>query len=146
MQAISLWNPWAEAMRRKLKTIETRHWQPPERLIGQRIAIHAAKRKIKDKEWSEFIDDPNWKWAVDGFSDMAYGKIVLTGILHSVVKTTHPELIEIAKASNQLMYGNYEPKRFGWIFSDIVVLHTPVPFKASQGFFNVPDELIGLKI
>lgn len=55
MKAISLWQPWASLIACGAKPFETRHWAPPRNLIGQRIAIHAAK-KI-DKEAAEFAGE-----------------------------------------------------------------------------------------
>jgi len=53
MYAITLWQPWATAMAAGFKTIETRPWPAPKNLIGQRIAIHAAKRlNWKDEQAS----------------------------------------------------------------------------------------------
>jgi hypothetical protein len=43
MPAVSLWQPWASLIAVGAKTIETRSWPAPKGLIGQRIAIHAAK-------------------------------------------------------------------------------------------------------
>lgn len=42
LPAISLWQPWASLIALGAKTIETRSWRAPARLIGQRIAIHAT--------------------------------------------------------------------------------------------------------
>jgi len=44
MKAISLWQPWASLIAVGVKPYETRDWAPPAALIGQRIAIHAAKK------------------------------------------------------------------------------------------------------
>lgn len=44
MKAISLWQPWASLIACGAKPYETRHWAPPRELIGQTIAIHAAKK------------------------------------------------------------------------------------------------------
>src|SRR5712671_3817606 len=44
MKAISLWQPWASLIACGAKPFETRHWAPPRELIGQSIAIHAAKK------------------------------------------------------------------------------------------------------
>jgi len=44
MKAISLWQPWASLIACGAKPYETRHWAPRRELIGQRIAIHAAKK------------------------------------------------------------------------------------------------------
>lgn len=55
MKAISLWQPYASLIAVEAKPFETRHWAPPRELIGQTIAIHAAK-KI-DKELKSFVED-----------------------------------------------------------------------------------------
>ena len=55
MKAISLWQPWASLIACGAKPFETRHWAPPRDLIGQTIAIHAAK-KI-DKDARQFAED-----------------------------------------------------------------------------------------
>lgn len=46
MKAITLWQPWASLIALEVKTIETRSWPAPASLIGKRIAIHAAARKV----------------------------------------------------------------------------------------------------
>jgi hypothetical protein len=48
MKAISLWQPWASLIACGAKPYETRSWAPPRGLIGQTIAIHAAKKIDKD--------------------------------------------------------------------------------------------------
>jgi hypothetical protein len=44
MKAISLWQPWASLIACSAKPFETRSWAPPRGMIGQTIAIHAAKK------------------------------------------------------------------------------------------------------
>src|SRR5215469_12189740 len=48
IKVISLWEPWATAMRRKLKKNETRSWW-----CGHRgwLAIHAAKKEYKPRDY-----------------------------------------------------------------------------------------------
>lgn len=48
MKCISLWSPWASLVACGAKPFETRHWAPPPSLIGQTIAIHAAKKVDRD--------------------------------------------------------------------------------------------------
>ncbi len=48
MKAISLWQPWASLIACGAKPYETRDWAPPRDLIGQTIAICAAKKIDKD--------------------------------------------------------------------------------------------------
>lgn len=54
MKAISLWQPYASLIACGVKPFETRDWAPPRDLIGQPIAIHAAK-KI-DREIVDFVE------------------------------------------------------------------------------------------
>ena len=44
MKAITLYQPWASLVACGAKHYETRSWAPPRELIGQTIAIHAAKK------------------------------------------------------------------------------------------------------
>lgn len=55
MKAISLWQPWASLIAIGEKPFETRSWSPPPELIGQTIAIHAAKKV--DKEACALAED-----------------------------------------------------------------------------------------
>lgn len=66
MKAISLWQPWASLIACGAKPYETRSWAPPRDLIGQTIAIHAAK-KI-DKGAAQFAEELMYgQHAVGGF-------------------------------------------------------------------------------
>ena len=51
MHALTVKQPWAEAIARHGKTIENRRGRPPAHLIGQRIAIHVGKGR---DEWDFF--------------------------------------------------------------------------------------------
>ena len=51
MYTITLWQPWASLIADGVKQYETRSWKPPWHLVGKRIAIHAAKRKITEQEF-----------------------------------------------------------------------------------------------
>lgn len=62
MKAISLWQPWASLIACGAKPYETRHWAPPRELIGQTIAIHAAKKIDKDaKSMAEELMYGQWQ-------------------------------------------------------------------------------------
>ena len=47
MYAITLHQPWASLIALGVKTVETRSWPAPARLMGQTIAIHAGKRVVR---------------------------------------------------------------------------------------------------
>ncbi len=70
MRAISLWQPWASLIACGAKPYETRDWAPPRALIGQTIAIHAAK-KI-DKGAVEFAEELAYGQHKDGGFGLAF--------------------------------------------------------------------------
>ena len=47
MYAITLHQPWASLIALGVKTVETRSWPAPARLVDQRIAIHAGKQVVR---------------------------------------------------------------------------------------------------
>lgn len=131
MRAISLHQPWATAMAIGLKTIETRHWNPSYR--GP-LAIHAAKRW--DGETADW-----WRGLGrgEGFPiKPPLGVVVAVGRLVDV-KPTEELLTTIS--DRERSWGNYGPKRFGWIFRDVQALEIPISVIGRQSFFQVPDEL-----
>jgi hypothetical protein len=69
MKAISLWQPWASLIACGAKPYETRSWAPPRELIGQTIAIHAAK-KI-DKGAAQFAEELMYGQHKPGGFDLA---------------------------------------------------------------------------
>jgi hypothetical protein len=50
MKALTVLQPWATLIIAGAKPYEFRSWRPPAAMIGQRIVIHAAKRKIDQAE------------------------------------------------------------------------------------------------
>jgi len=108
------------------KTIETRSWPAPKALIGQRIAIHAAKRKPEIEligEWNTGLvtcfDGDVW-WLDDqsqpvgqGFHQMPLGAVVGTAVLTDCVPMTvgHPDatVVHLAMEKDRLtLCRNYE--------------------------------------
>jgi hypothetical protein len=53
--ALTIWQPWASLIAAGAKPYEWRGWPAPERLIGQRIAIHAGARPVRKAEIGELI-------------------------------------------------------------------------------------------
>ena len=100
MKAISLWQPYASLIAFGSKPYETRHWSPPDSLIGQRIAIHAAKRKITRTEYLDYriaeglteidrVMRSHMKRYHDDWPKLIpYGAVVATANLYAVYKVT----------------------------------------------------------
>ena len=82
MYAITLWQPWASLIADGVKKQETRSWAPPKHLIGERIAIHAAKRKLTKAELRELPSmihhDISARYGHFWEEDVPYGAVVAT--------------------------------------------------------------------
>ena len=92
MKTISLWQPYASLIAAGVKTIETRGWAPPKGLMGQRIAIHAARaietsdvngRRRHDRI-AAALNDPEWD------ANIPRGAVVCTAILDHAGRVTGP--------------------------------------------------------
>jgi len=119
MPAISLWQPWASFIAIGVKPYETRHWRAPPRLVGQRIAIHAAKHPVER-------DDVTWWRRVSGETELPLGAFVCSAILRAVVPAEHVLGDE---------FGDYAPGRFCWHLTEVERFNPPIPAKGAQGFW-----------
>lgn len=91
MKAISLWQPWASLIACGVKPYETRHWAPPRELIGQRIAIHAAKKiGPENRQFSEDL-----MYGQYGLADDADAGFALADKLSGSMKGIPDELMGI---------------------------------------------------
>lgn len=160
MRAISLWQPWASAMISGAKRNETRSWRMPDRYVGQQIAIHAAKTQapleIMDADYlvAAGVDPVLALKLAQPQSELAFGAILGVAVFAASRRTetfTPEEMIEwrVKAVINGKTYGlpegdlgNYEPGRWAWPSEKVIKLTEPIPWKGSQGFFEVPDELI----
>jgi hypothetical protein len=78
-------------------------------------------------------------------SGLPLGAIIATVVLDRCTQITADAADELERRNPaEYVFGNYEPGRFAWVLRDVVRLAEPVPFKGSQGIFDVPDEMLGL--
>ncbi len=139
MKAITLWQPWASLILYGFKRFETRGWEPPRSFIGQRIAIHAARRPFnpaRDVD-AATCQDMNRALARHGlvWSDLPRGAIVCTAVLANAVQAGRDE-----EAPDR--FGDYSEGRWVWHLVDILPVDPPVAFQGRQGWFDVPDKLL----
>lgn len=164
MKAISLWQPWASAVARGAKRIETRSWATNYR---GRIAIHASKRYIKT-ELLNLLS--HWHWCgalnismglggdvlMDG--DLPLGALIATADLVDCRPVSELTILEVFErrrspdcgsdlyAWTEWDLGDYALGRFAWMLDNIRLLPEPIPYRGAQGFFEISDEIIGAKI
>ena len=124
--AITLHQPWASLIALGVKTVETRSWPAPARLVGQRIAVHAGKRVARrpgdaiERELRARLGE-NWR------------VIVLTGA-------------EVGRASGRGrtsidLWGDFSCGRWLWFLDDVEALPEPVPTLGHQGFWHWDVEI-----
>ena len=152
MRGLSLWQPWASLIAIGVKTFETRTWPPPRTVLGQRIAIHAAKRPPVD-DCDDLYDALGC-----GPADLPLGALVCTGVVTGGYQTGDTVndrgrlvvgIARLAPGSRSInsyvpvdAYGDFSMCRWLWRIEDVVPLDPTVPFKAHQGVFLVPDEAL----
>lgn len=142
MKAISLWQPWATWVALGWKTIETRRHARFRRLVGQRVAIHAAKK------W-----DPKWRDLAESFlsneqlfSTINHEFMWPRGAIVCTVRVRAADWFDIGDP-----YYNYEEiarhalcaaeGRFLLWLEQIQAFKKPIPWKGRQGIFVGPHEL-----
>jgi hypothetical protein len=135
--AITLWQPWATLVAIEAKPYETRHFPIPVRLLGQRVAIHAAARPVvTDLEPDVLLDmDEVFPWC-EWQTELPRGVVVATAIL--------AESIPAEKVLPD-SFGNYAPGRWAWRLEDVRPIKPHIPAKGRQHIgwpWTVPEGVV----
>lgn len=160
MKALTIYQPWASLIMCGAKPYEFRGWSPRERggayaaLIGQRIVIHAAARKIVQSE----IDAIVWAHSAEAAPGQAastclhYDKaapfllgettgLPLSAGLGTAILGEPRNGFDIAEEFGLPRVNDSdrdEHANFGWPMFEIEVWDEPVPMRGFQGFWNWP--------
>lgn len=128
MRTISLWQPWAELIRRGLKEFETRSW--PCEKFGE-VAIHAAKKKFVSGQYSQELRTQMLMDEVDPYW-LQYGVVLCVADIVACVPT---ESGKQHVSQRELTYGDWSEGRFAWRIENVRPLPKPIPLVGHQGFF-----------
>lgn len=170
MKGISLWQPWASAIALGAKRVETRSWSTKYR--GPLAIHAAKRCNVNEligisSTWS-WCGALNHKMGATEklWEKLPFGAIVAVAQLVDCRPTDTFTLGEIDQwrlppdevmppkrnwadedrpslyAWTERYMGDFSLGRFGWVLSDVRALAEPIPFKAKQGFFEVPEELL----
>ena len=120
MYALTIKQPWLYAITNLGKRIENRTWRPPNKVLNQRIALHAAMRDDEDGYKALYRMTGYCRYE----KDIERGCILATATLAGYVESS----------SDRWFTGPY-----GWILNNIHRLPAPVFCKGSQGLWRVPD-------
>lgn len=142
MKALPLWQPWASLVAVGAKRVETRGY-PPRRIgltAGQRIAIHATK--TPEHLWFCHLEHFRDHVAIPGA--LPLGAVIATCTLARASEITSESSALLQERNPaEFAFGDYTPGRWAWVLTNVVELLTPLPWRGSQGAFDVPDELLG---
>ena len=147
MKAISLWQPWATLIAENQKQYEFRTWPVHPNIIGQRIAIHAAARRIVKYEIKELIQAIHCGENIPGLVDhevcaemlrhmhlypeqVVLGKIVATAVVGEPVS---PEDLIRLKILQRL---DPSYRLWGWPLTEVQKLPRPIAMAGRQGFWD----------
>lgn len=131
MRFLSFSQPWLWAVLDEVaaKGIENRSWQPPISMIGQRIALHAAK---------------SW-------DDAAIPFFIKLGIEHPARRELYPAsaIVGVATIDRIVTTPKTLPPdqarwffgEFGWVLTERITLLRPIPMKGAQGLRGLPPEI-----
>lgn len=124
MKALTLWQPYAQAIVLGLKKYETRSWATKHRGL---IAIHCSVKPLS-KEYKELAS----KYEIS--DKLQYGKIVVICDLLDCIFMTD----EFIKQQNQTEkdFGDWRIGRYAWKLKIVKVFKEPVIAKGYQGIWN----------
>ncbi|HLJ25290.1 MAG TPA: ASCH domain-containing protein [Candidatus Angelobacter sp.] len=127
IKCLTLWEPWASAMAKGLKHVETRPWYTHYR--GP-LAIHAAKKRFNPNKYSPEFAHLCRK--VNFWPDnLAYGRLLCIVDLIACHRTE-----AFVPLADEKPWGNYENGRFAWVTNNLRVLPIPLQVTGRQGLFN----------
>ena len=135
-----------------LKNIETRSWPAPRGLIGQRIAIHADKRRPRPTDWNIEVQRAVLR-RTGGSHSMPMGAVVATGRLIECMQVVSGpdsgglvgclgfgELGAAPEYEARIAvdpYGDFSVCRWLWVFQDLRRVE-PVSINGRQGVWTLP--------
>ena len=149
---IGLWQPYASLVALGAKPLETRHFAPPKRLLGKRVAIQATLRRPTKAEVRYGLPyqiaatlGHDWQYHVP------YGAVVCTAVLtagHVVRDYFEDEFGGVvtlrgwrSESFRDDGFGDYSIGRWCWKLEDVHRLVHPIPLKGRQeiGWKWTPD-------
>jgi hypothetical protein len=148
MKALSLWQPHAIAIGVGLKLYETRGWQLLPSMVNVPVAIHAAKRvfRERDYEWNYFKEARDRLRAAGvSLEGLDYGKVVCICTFSAIMRTATVR----GTIGDAEFWGDFsdvgEDGHERWAFRVEHVRLIPADQRPQvtgrQGFFEVPDEI-----
>lgn len=147
-----------------VKPYETRSFPCPQKYVGKRILIHAAKKWDMElyimsgrEPFASALQRggmmaPRPKLA-NRLSSLPFGCIVgavevvecyqVATWCHGVrLESSETGFVAPLPTGDALAFGDFSIDRFAWALRNPVMFKTPIPYKGAQRFFSVPDDVV----
>jgi activating signal cointegrator 1 len=137
--ALTLWQPWASLIAIGAKPYETRSRPPPRRLMGQRVAIHAAARKPRHAD----LNGETHRAMCEAFGSGAWLLTLPLGVI--VCTVVLADALPVERVTRDL-FGDYSTGRWAWRLEDVRRVDPHVPAKGMQLWgwpWRVPEPFLG---
>ena len=150
MYAVTLHQPWATLIALGVKTVETRSWPAPARLLGQVIAIHAGRRVVRRP--GECIERELWDhMGEDWIRTIPTGAVLATAVLAGMARVEYVDPISghaVHEAGTEMgcavgaartridPWGDFSAGRWLWFLDDVEALPEPAPAVGRQSFWR----------
>jgi len=128
MKALTIWQPWASLIMAGAKPFEFRGWRAPRSMIGQRIVIHAAKRR---PDWHECR---HLLLALQEGGEIAAETCLHPAIALPILCGCVDELPRSAGLGTAII--GEQHANWGWPMLDVEVWPEPIPMRGAQGFWH----------
>ena len=150
MYAITLRHPWASLIALGIKTVETRSWPAPARLVGQTIAIHAGRRMVRqpgvriEPELRASLG-ADWYRAIPAGAVLATATLAGMARVESVDLRTRYALHDLSTEAGCAVglgqtqvdpWGDFSTSRRLWFLTDVRALPEPLPAMGHQLFWH----------
>jgi ASCH domain len=128
MYALTIWQPWADAIARGSKRVENRPWSAPPVAIGQIIAIHAGQKLDHDAElpsgetWPHPVIPPTW---------LPRGAIIAVATLTGCHPYSQPGCLS-RPCSPWAAWG-----QFHWQLDQVQAMPCPIPARGFQRLWHL---------
>lgn len=137
MLALTVKQPWADAIARGLKLLENRSWAPPRGRIGEDLAIHAAVRDDRAglERYRELAGDE-----ARPLETMTKGSIVAIVRLVGALNLGTGEVLGDVEPG-EVRASPWAAGPWVWVLADVRSLPEPVPCRGALGLWAVPKAL-----
>jgi len=138
MLALSIKQPWADALVGGRKSIEIRGWRPPRHAIGQTIAIHAGK--LPDRHAPLRIMRLRTREATVPAHERCGGVIGVARLIEARTYAAYSEwLRDLALHLNEPEW--FEVGLVGWVFDGQIGFERAIPSRGQLGLFDLPLDI-----